>query len=236
MYLTVLGCNGPFPEPDNACSGYLIESDSGSTKIALDMGSGVLGRLLTRINGIKELDCVVLSHLHFDHMSDMPVLGYMLDFSDIESLKVICPLTPAENRKLLKGKFDLYVPEDCKIGEFSLEFTKVKHPFETYAVKLKCDGSVLVYTGDSNACPELSLFCDKADTVLADCGLSSAVWTNAKPHMDPRACANLAAECRAKELILTHFSPLFDKEALVDEARRIYSNTYPAEPGMRIRI
>jgi len=36
MFLSVLGVNGPFPAAGGACSRYLVESDSGETKLLLD--------------------------------------------------------------------------------------------------------------------------------------------------------------------------------------------------------
>ncbi len=236
MILKILGCNGPYPAPGGACSGYLVESDSGRTKLILDLGSGTLSRLMENIASLGEIDAVILSHLHFDHMSDVPVLGYMLDFSDLETLKLICPETPVEQRKLIKGKFDVYPPADTVIGEFKIEFVKVRHPVETYAVRLSCDGSVLVYTGDTNECTEISLFCDGADTVLADCGLSGGDWSKSKPHLSPEKCAELARDAKVRELILTHLSPRYDPEELLDEAQHIFPNCIAAEPGMQIRI
>ena len=235
MKLTILGCNGPFPEKGGACSSYLVESDSGRTKLVLDLGSGALGRLVQYAD-IKDIDALILSHLHFDHMSDVPVLGYMLDFSDTETFKVVCPETPAEVRRLLKGKFDVYPPEDTSIGEFKIQFTRVKHPVETYAVKILCDEGIFVYTGDTNECAEIELFASGADTILADCGLSGEDWRATKPHMSPEKCALLAKNAGATQLILSHLSPLYDKNALFDEARRVFAGTVLAEAGMQIRI
>ena len=236
MYLTILGCNGPYPEKGGACSGYLIESDSGSTRIVLDLGAGCLSELLKNVDDITDIDGVVLSHLHFDHMSDMGALGYMLDFKDIEALKLICPDTPCDNKKLIKGKFDIYPPKDTQIGEFKLEFIRVRHPVESYAVKIICDGATLVYTGDTNECAEISLFSCGADTLLADCGLSEGDWTHAKPHLSPKKCALLAKESGAKELILTHLSPRYDKEELLNDAFAVFPDAMLAEKGMRVRI
>ena len=70
MYLTVLGNNGPFPAPDGACSSYLLESDSGETTLLLDAGTGSLARLLQHVR-VEALTGVAISHLHFDHMSDL---------------------------------------------------------------------------------------------------------------------------------------------------------------------
>ena len=43
MELTVLGMNGPFPAANGATSGYLMRGEK--TRMAMDMGSGTLGRL-----------------------------------------------------------------------------------------------------------------------------------------------------------------------------------------------
>ena len=236
MFLHVLGCNGPYPAPGGACSGYLLESDSGKTKIVLDLGSGTLSRLCALCDPASEIDAVILSHLHYDHMSDVTVLGYLLDFSPRETIKLVCPDTPADVRKLIKGKFDVYPPKDFTLGEFDIQFMRVKHPVETYAVKVTCDQSIFVYTGDTNECAEIDLFAFGADTILADAGLSRQDWMPGKPHMHPALCAKLAKNSKADQLILTHLSPRYDSGELLDEARAVFTNTYLAEPDMRIRV
>ena len=75
MKLTVLGCNGPYPAAGGACSGYLLEAEN--TRVLLDCGTGVLAALPARM-APEELDAVVLSHLHYDHMSDMLPLIYRM--------------------------------------------------------------------------------------------------------------------------------------------------------------
>ena len=70
MKLTILGNNGPYPASNAACSGYLLESDSGKTHVLIDCGTGVLAQLVGR-SLLPSLDAVLLSHLHFDHMSEM---------------------------------------------------------------------------------------------------------------------------------------------------------------------
>ena len=73
MKLTVLGNNGPFPAAGGACSGYLVIE--GDKKILIDCGNGVLANLQKFIK-LEEIDAVILTHLHSDHMSDMMVLRY----------------------------------------------------------------------------------------------------------------------------------------------------------------
>ncbi|MCR4576294.1 MAG: MBL fold metallo-hydrolase [Clostridiales bacterium] len=236
MYLTVLGCEGPYPSAGHATSGYLLSSDSGKTNIAIDMGSGVLSRLRQNIGSLDCLDAVILSHLHFDHMSDMGVLGYMLDFSGLDSLKLICPATPASALSLVSGKFDRYLPGDMRVGEFDISFIRVKHPVETYALKVVGDGACFVYTGDTNICPEISIFADGSDLLLADACFLQKEWSASKPHMSAGLCGKLAREANAGELVLTHFRPESDTEELLDEARSVFPNCRLAEEGLRIRV
>ena len=236
MFLTFLGINGPYPEKGGACSGYLLTSDSGKTNIAIDLGSGCLGRLTNELGDITKLDALILSHLHYDHMSDCLPLQYALDFSGVTALKTFAPETPAANRKLLGGKLDVYPMQDTVIGEMKVEFTPVRHPVETYAVKVICDGSTFVYTGDSNVCDSLPLFCAKCDLLLADCGLSEEDWTNNKPHFSPSMCGKLAKDAGANSLWLTHLSPRYNPEELLNDCLPVFPNTEIAKAGLRVRV
>ena len=75
MELTVLGMNGPFPAANGATSGYLMRGEK--TRVAMDMGSGTLGRL-TALMPPEKLDALLLSHWHFDHCSDVLPLLFRL--------------------------------------------------------------------------------------------------------------------------------------------------------------
>lgn len=236
MILTMLGVNGPYPSIKGACSGYLLTSDSGRTKILIDCGSGVLGRLLNECT-VRDLNAVVLSHLHFDHMSDMLPMNYLLNAAGVESLKVICPRTPDKVRRILEdGALDLYPTQDMTVGEMKLEFLRVAHPVETYAVRVNCDGKTFVYTGDTNECDALALFAGGADLLLADAGLLRDDWTIKKPHMTPGMCARLARDAGAKMLVLTHINPSYNAEAVLDEAVNDYPEAMVARAGVRISI
>lgn len=73
MKLTVIGCYGGFPAAGEATSGYLFESNG--FRLLVDCGSGVLSKLQQYID-IEELDAVLLSHYHHDHIADIGPLQY----------------------------------------------------------------------------------------------------------------------------------------------------------------
>jgi len=67
----VLGSGGPVAtEQGRASAGYLIFID-GQPKILMDAGGGTFQRLAASGTDVKDLDVVLLSHLHIDHMGDL---------------------------------------------------------------------------------------------------------------------------------------------------------------------
>ena len=232
MKLTILGNNGPYPAPGGACSGYLLESDSGDTAILIDCGTGTLANLM-QAGALDRLDAVVLSHLHFDHVSDLLPMQYALQFNPRRHpLPVYAPESPEQVRAMLDAPcYDLWPCKDVEIGEMRVSFSPARHPIETNAVAVTCDGARFVFTGDSNTDPLMELFCEGASLLLADAGLSVDDWKPTAPHYSAGLCGQLAANTHARQLLLTHFSPKYDPQALLAEAREYYPTADIAEIG-----
>lgn len=237
MKLTILGNNGPYPCAGGACSGYLLSSDSGKTKLLIDCGTGVLANL-SKVLPWDALDAVILSHLHFDHMSDMLPMQYALQFHPrTEALPVYAPLIPAPVRALLEiPAYALHPMEDVKIGEFSVQFFPGRHPVQSFAMHIDCDGATFVYTGDTNEIEGLDCFAEHADLLLADAGLNSADWKLSAPHLSAAGCGRLARSASVKRLLLTHLNPKYAPAALVDEARTEFDHAEFAEIGAEYAI
>ena len=231
MKLTILGVNGPCPTEESGCSGYLVETDGG-TRILIDCGSGVLPRL-KKYAQPKDLSAMILSHLHFDHISDALVMQYSLQlFPSERNLPVYAPEKPEAVRKMLESPYyDLYSHEDCMIGDARVSFVPSVHPFPGSSVAIFADGKKFVFTGDTNENPELELFADGADLLLADAALPEAKWKPASPHLSARRAGQLAMNAGAKQLVLTHFFPQYPAEDLLQEAKSVYPEAEVGEVG-----
>ena len=203
----------------------------------IDAGTGSLARLM-EIARPETLTAVVLSHLHFDHISDLLPMQYALQFSGRERpLPVFLPRRPERVRSLLECPYyDLFDHEDIAVGEMRLSFIPAAHPVEGSCVAVACDGAKFVFTGDTNRVPALELFADGCDLLLADAGLSQADWTEKKPHLSAALCGALAREARAGALLLTHLNPLYNPASLLAEAREAYPAAELARLGERYRV
>lgn len=230
MKLKVIGRNGPYPSAGSACSGYLLES--ASAKILIDCGTGILARLAAHC-GFDDLDAVILSHLHYDHMSDLLPMIYAIQFHPRKApLPVYLPESPEQVRSLLDVPcYELREMTNCEIGDLALSFLPVRHPVQTFALRAECGGRVFVYTGDTNETDSLPDFCADADLLLADAGLSEADWHDRAPHLSALRCGHLAKEACARKLLLTHLNPKYQPDALTNEAKTVFPNVEFAEGG-----
>lgn len=226
MRLTVLGNNGPYPSAGGACSGYLVED--GDIKLLLDCGSGVLGNL-QKFTRFDELDAILLSHLHSDHMSDMMVLRYAVQIKmnrgELKApLKVYAPSEPAEEygRLSIPGIFNLKPLDEStglEFGKLKLKFGRMKHPVTSYGMCIENGLKKFVYSGDTSWNDNLVGFAAKADMLLIDAGLLSRdKRSDNVPHLTAAECGTVARTAGVKRLMLTHFWPEDDTREHLSEA------------------
>ncbi len=71
LRVEVLGSGGPEIDDGRHSSGYLLWQD-GSARLLLDAGSGSSIAFGTSSARVKDLDAILLTHLHTDHAADIP--------------------------------------------------------------------------------------------------------------------------------------------------------------------
>src|SRR5690625_2299701 len=91
MKLTILGCSGSVPSPNNPASGYLV-SFPDAPSIVMDLGP----RTFAALQEIQD-PCdahLTVSHLHADHCTDLPAsMGW----------RPFHPAAPAASRSFMPG-------------------------------------------------------------------------------------------------------------------------------------
>ncbi len=222
MRLTILGLDGGFPAANGATSGYLVEA--GGTALCFDLGSGTLARL-TAIMPPENLTALVVSHWHYDHVSDALPLLYRL--MGKKPLHVYGPVdeTSAIRRALMEDAsfvvHDVQPGDALTLGDAQIGVYPARHPVPAVMYRIKADGRTLCYTGDTNTLPGLVDFAKDADLLLADGVFPTDAWDEGKPHLSAALAAQLARDAGAKRILITHLNPAFDKALLLQEAQAV---------------
>ena len=150
MKLTVIGKYGPYAKSGNhAASCYLVSGKN--TNLVLDMGPGSMSRLTDKID-IEDITAIFISHLHYDHTSDLLAFRYRLEELDrkvkIYSIEQDTPWFHILFDHPLIEHIPVKSGESVNAGEFRLSFYEMKHTEACLAVRIEGE-KTLVYTGDT---------------------------------------------------------------------------------------
>ncbi len=246
MKLTVLGCYGPYPPAGGHCSGYLIEHEG--WHILLDCGNGVLSQLQRYIN-IDQLDALVLSHLHSDHISDCFILRYALklDYKKglrTEPLPIYAPDEPSDDFSRISNLdlcqvHPIKETEVVRIGPLQLSFLKTLHPVPCFAVKLAADDSkeTVVYSGDTEYFEGMANFSSGTTLFLCEANyLEKDLQEGAVNHMSAFQAATLGKNAQVEQLVLTHLPPFRDGGDYLAEAKGVFNTVHLAKEGDRYNL
>lgn len=246
MKLTVLGCWGAYPYNKEGTSSYLLETDN--YRLLIDAGSATLIQL-EAIMDPMDLDAVILSHYHYDHIADLGVLQYYRQLKPLQGERPLLPIYGHMEDSLHFEELSLpkvsvgkaYKEfEVLELGPFSITFLRTKHPVTCFAMRIveKDTGKVLLYTGDSGYITEFIPFCKNADVLLIDTYLFEGNERHFA-HFTSKEAGELAKESNCKQLILTHLPQYSDLERLKKQAENYCGATIPvklAKQGLTLEI
>ena len=238
MRLHLLGVNGPFPESGGATSGYLLEA--GNSLFQFDLGSGVLSAL-TALTAPDSLTALFVSHWHFDHTADIPVLMYRLQALDCV-LPVYGPSDPDSMLFRLVSSVPCFDFHEISAGDIlspagaEIRVRGARHPVPAVGFTVSFGGKTFAYTGDTNTLPSLADDYRGCSLLLADGLFPGAFWSESKPHLSAEQAAHLALEAGAASLVVTHLNPLYPRETLLREARAVFPSARIAEAGAVIDL
>ena len=229
MKLTVIGWWGAYPGPDEASSGYLVEE--GNEKVLLDCGSAVFSKLYSYVKP-EELNHIVLSHYHADHIADVgcvqhgakvqkslgerqiPVTIYGHDsddyFNTLSYEDVVIAKAIEEGSAL-------------EIGPFTCSFIRTPHPVPAYALRIESGSGAIGYTGDTGWSDALVDFFADVDLLVCESSLYNRFKGKIPGHLSAGEAGRLAGEARVGELILTHLPHYGNHQELLEESSREYT-------------
>ncbi|MDA3642900.1 MBL fold metallo-hydrolase [Saccharopolyspora indica] len=241
MELIVLGCSGSAPSPDSPSSGYILRS--GDSRLVIDLGNGTLGPLQRWVDPY-DVDALFLTHLHPDHCADFAPLDVYRRFRPNQPydpkqqrLPVYAPpeapsrlaaLYAPSSEQLgdpdLSDIFDFRPPpvDPVTIGAFEVRAVPMDHLCPTWGLRIEADGRVFAFTGDTGPCDGIGKLAAGADVLLSEASWLDSPDQPSGMHLSGKQAGEAASAAGVGRLLLTHYSPWTDQQALAREAAEAY--------------
>lgn len=220
MRVTIIG-HGPAPaQATTGASGILVEA--GATRLLLDCGQGVIGPLLERMDP-RELDAIVVGHMHADHYLDVVGLRYLFPWAGEPQRRLPLHLPPRGTERLtmlasaiserptfFEDSFEIaeYAEEVAlEIGELHVVPFRARHYVPAWGMTVTDRaGRRLVYAGDTGPNDRLADVARGADLLICEASLADVSEDDgARGHMTATEALETARAAGVARTIVTHF-------------------------------
>jgi ribonuclease BN (tRNA processing enzyme) len=217
-----LGCGDAFGSGGRFQTCFFVRSDP--ARFMIDCGASSLVAMNRFGADPAEIDTILLTHLHADHFGGLPF--FLLDAQfHRKRTRPLLIAGPPGMRKRTTDAMEIMFPDSSRIPwTFPLEMIEleperprtfgqimvtpyvVEHPSGAppFALRIRCDGRIIAYSGDSIWVDTLTQAAAAADLFIVE---AYSVDKRTGPHMDLKTLASHLGEISAKRIILTHMGP-----------------------------
>jgi ribonuclease BN (tRNA processing enzyme) len=247
--VVVLGAHGTWPSAGGATSGLLVRHDGHN--LVLDLGTGTVARLQEHV-GLFDVDGVVISHSHPDHITDLYTYLMARLFAPEQPAPIPLYLAPKVEERFtplladdvgslrLAEAFDVAVVEprsELTVGPFRITTAPAQHSVPTIGVRVEADGAALAYTADTGPTESLVDMARGCDVLVAEASWQSDGVTRPPIHMTAREAGEMAARSESGRLVLTHIRPYLDRERSRQEAAAAFEGDVAAAvEGLTVEV
>lgn len=223
--LTLLGTGTCQIEHQRRTSSVLLELDG--LYILFDCGRGIVQRLLDAGVGHYQVDHIIISHFHPDHVSDLIPFLHTAAWSRIDARTSDLHLYgPAGMQKFIRGLMDAFQPTDfmpahsaysihvheidgerIEISPHSFEYLSLP-PSGNHGLRFTWNNRRYAITGDSNFHQHEIDFLTDVDLAVIDSG-----------HIEDEDITDLAAVTQARHVVCSHLYRELNVLQLQQQAR-----------------
>ena len=234
--LIVLGSGTGVPSLRRGSPGLLLISDS--TYVLIDSGPGTLRRMLEAGVTYQDIDLLLYTHIHPDHVSELVPLLFACKYSHLprkKNLLCVGGLGFEDYFEKLKNIYGAWIEPQSyqlKIKEtsespFLLRDLKISskpmaHISESvgYRIGFK-NGKSMAVSGDTDYCQNIVDLALQVDLLVLECSFPDG--QKVEGHLTPSLAGRIGSESRCKRLLLTHLYPACDEFDIVSQCRQTYS-------------
>jgi ribonuclease BN (tRNA processing enzyme) len=248
--LIVLGSGTGIPSLRRGSPGLLVLS--GRTRLLIDSGSGTLRKMLEVGVTHRDIDLILYTHIHPDHVSDLVPIIFATKYADLPREKELLCIgglgfkSYFEKLKKLYGEwidpqsYQLTVKEISQEGLLYRDLKILSKPMAhisesvAYRIEFKDEKSMTV-SGDTDYCQNIIDLALKTDLLVLECSFPDG--KKVEGHLTPSLAGRIGLESHCKKLLLTHLYPVCDEFDIVNECKQFYQGQIIlGEDLMRIQI
>jgi ribonuclease BN (tRNA processing enzyme) len=238
--LTVLGAHGTWPGAGGATSGLLVR-DEGYV-LWIDAGSGTLANLQKHVD-LYDVDAVLLSHSHPDHVSDLYGYFFARLFGPerqpkiplLAAPKVIERMSPllgdADGTMKLAQAFDILEVEpgeEHHLGPFRIATAPMRHSVPTIGMRVESATGTLAYSADTGPTDELVNLAKGAGLLVVEASWQDGGEGQPPIHLTAREAGEAAAKAGVARAVLTHLRPYRDADRSREQAAESFDGQIEA--------
>ncbi|KAM0562048.1 hypothetical protein ACHAPJ_002491 [Fusarium lateritium] len=243
--IIALGTGSSIPGKYRNVSATLIRVP-GIGNYLLDVGEGTLGQIRRLFgeeetgNILRDMRCIVISHLHADHHIGAPnfikawynhtledsnaklavscisryrsLLEEVSQVEDIGFHRLHFPNCTDKHDKLNTGRLEL---QDNDFGLKSITRVPVPHCWLSFGTEIELtSGLRIAYSGDCRPSDDFARECEGAHLLIHECTFDDDMLSHAKKkkHSTMGEALGVARKMKARRTLLTHFSQRYVKD------------------------
>ena len=233
--LVVLGSGTGIPSLRRGSPGLAVISQN--SRAVIDSGSGSLGRMLEAGITYRDIDLLLYTHIHPDHIADLVPLLFASKYGDLPRQKdLLCVGGPGFKHYLdqLETIYGSWIHPSSyhfalrEIGTEPLIFRDMKilskpmaHIPQSVGYRIEFnDGKSMAISGDTDYCVSIGEMACGVDLLVLECSFPEG--KKVEGHLTPSLAGRIAQESRCRRLLLTHFYPVCDQYDILEPCREFY--------------
>ncbi|RKY00505.1 MAG: hypothetical protein DRP55_05635 [Spirochaetes bacterium] len=244
--LIIFGSGTCEPSLRRSPPGYLILTDN--LKVLIDCGSGTIKRMLRFGVTYLNLDLILITHHHPDHISDLVPLIFASKYSEPPRRKDLTILSGKGFKEFFKNVQKLFEPWlypdkfDINVKEMEEDLFQIKG-FDIYSFPMAhIDTSIgfriedknkrrIALSGDTDISDNLIKLAKDVDIFVVESSFPDGM--KKEGHLTPLLVGEVAMKANVKKVVLTHINPIADNSSLLAGVEKFYSgDIMVAEDGM----
>jgi len=236
MQVHVLGSGTCVPSLERYPCSILVEW--GGTCMVVDAGAGIMHRLLELGRSIDDIDAIVLSHFHLDHVGEVAPFLFSTKYPELTRTKPLMLIGGPGLESWFGGVRQAFghtiaLPEEyfeCMelgaaggfvLGGLDIGYETMVHKPESLGFRFKDpSGFSLVYSGDTDVTDNLIRLAKGAHTLICECAMPEG--RKIPGHLVPSLAGEMARDAGVERLVLTHFYPECEGEDMVSPCASVF--------------